>query len=77
MKKTKLRDSNNYKSFGIYLTRNKIESAYSVASLFIDKFAKSRKPSDWQIVTADDLRFCCKKRSYESRVSSLDCNWGK
>lgn len=56
MKKTKLRDSNNYKSFGIYLTRNKIESAYSVASLFIDKFAKSRKPSDWQIVTADDLK---------------------
>lgn len=56
MKVSKLRDSNNYKSFGIYLTRNKIESSYSVASLFIEKFAKTKRPSDWQCITADDVK---------------------
>ena len=56
MKVSKLRDSNNYKSFGIYLTRNKIESSYSVASLLIEKFAQTKRPSEWQCITAEDVK---------------------
>lgn len=52
----KARESKIHNSFGMYLSRNKVESAYSVASLFIDKFAKTKKPSDWQVITVEDLK---------------------
>ncbi len=56
MSTLKLQDSKSYKSFGLYLKRKKVEASYSLSSLLIDKFAKARKPSDWQCITAEDLK---------------------
>lgn len=52
----KVRESKNHKAFGMYLSRNKFDSAHAVASLLIDKFATAKKPSDWQIITVEDLK---------------------
>lgn len=56
MKKSKLKNSKSYESFGKFFARKKIEASYSLASLLIEKFAKARKPSEWQCITAEDLK---------------------
>lgn len=48
----------NYQAFGYFLngTKYKIPYNYILAGIFLKKFAESDKPTDWQKITAEDLK---------------------
>jgi hypothetical protein len=47
-----------YQNFGNYLgkKKHKLKNSYRLAGLFLQKFAETGKPDEWQTITAKDLK---------------------
>lgn len=50
------RDRKSYKVFGTFLSRKGFSSSHALAGLFSEKFAHATKTSDWQTISAEDLK---------------------
>ncbi|WP_397599319.1 hypothetical protein [Silvanigrella sp.] len=57
-KKKKDDQRKNYQTFGVFLKgkKYKLLNHYILAGLFLQKFTESNNPTDWQKITAEDLK---------------------